>query len=318
MKQQEPDLLAIERYLFSMNFTIPTTQIGSLFKTIKNWISINNCGGIIYGNSRVGKTRAIHYLSRKLKVTYGSRLPIYSYCATAHSVTEKNFYSTMLSAIGHEEPFSGTAEKMKLRLIGRMLEDARKSKYRRVIMFIDEAYLLDPKEYLWLIDIYNRLYNEDVIFTVLLFGTYELKQQKIQFKRAGKDQIIFRFMNAEVEFKGITSLSDMQICFSCLDEPFKIKGCNQEVILSRLYFPQAYQDGYRLSSFAEDLWQAFENIKKKYNIDKNDILMKHFMDVVYYCLKHCGVFGKNIYLPTVEDWEKIIREIGYIECYTEE
>lgn len=315
---EQNKFLMIERYLSSMNYTIPTTQIVDLTNTINKWISLNNCGGIVYGNSRVGKTRAIHYITKNLREVYGSLLPVYTYCATEHRPTEKNFYSSMLDAIGHDEPFRGTAEKMKFRLIARLLEDARKSKYGRVIMFIDEAYLLDPKDYLWLIDIHNRLANEDVIFTVILFGTYELKHQKTQFKRTGKNQIIFRFMNSEVEFKGITSLKEMQMCLLYMDEPFKIKGSKDPINLFELYFPQAYKDGLMLSGLAADLWQAFENINKKYNINQDDILMKHFMDVVYYCLKECGAPGKQIYAPMIEDWEEIIKAIGYVDCYTEE
>ncbi len=64
---EEYDLLEIERYWGSNRFTIPTRQILNLKDNIEEWISMNACGGIVYGNSRSGKTRAIYYITEQLK-----------------------------------------------------------------------------------------------------------------------------------------------------------------------------------------------------------------------------------------------------------
>lgn len=306
------DLIELDRYLGSINYTIPTKSILDLQNKVEEWVAMNDCGAIIYGESRAGKTRAILYISSHLKDKYGSQLPIYTFTATDHIPTQKTFYASLLSAIGHEEAHKGTAVQMRQRLVNRIIVNALDTKYRRAVLFIDEAYLLSDKEYLWLIDIYNELNLHDILFTVFLFGTKELKDQKAGYISAGKKQIVLRFMVNEFEFKGITNQREAAICLASIDKPFKPDGYNEEIILSELYFPEAYKDGYKLTDYAEDIWNAFEIIKNENNIYTEQILMKHFMDAILFCTREYGIFGKNIYQPTISEWKESIIRSGFI------
>ena len=306
------DIAELERYLGSIQYTIPTKSILDLQCKVEEWISMNDCGAIIYGESRVGKTRAIRYISLHLKEKYSLQLPIYTFTATDHVPTQKTFYSSLLTAIGHEEPHKGTAVQMRQRLVNRIIVNALDTKYRRAILFVDEAYLLSDKEYLWLIDIYNELNLQDILFTVFLFGTRELKQQKTVYISAGKKQIVLRFMVNEFEFIGITNQKDAAICLASTDKPIRIPSCKEEIILSELFFPLAYKDGLRLTSYTEDLWNAFKQVKEENNISSDQILMKHFMDAIFYCLKKYGTYGKALYQPTVEEWRESIVESGFV------
>ena len=309
---QKFDIAELERYLGSIQYTIPTKSILDLQYKVEEWISMNDCGAIIYGESRVGKTRAIRYISLHLKEKYSLQLPIYTFTATDHVSTQTTFYSSLLTAIGHEEPHKGTAVQMRQRLVNRIIVNALDTKYRRAILFIDEAYLLSDKEYLWLIDIYNELNLQDILFTVFLFGTRELKQQKAAYISAGKKQIVLRFMVNEFEFIGITSQRDAAICLASIDKPIRISSSKDDIILSQLFFPLAYADGIRLTSCAEELWDAFRQVKIKNNISSDQILMKHFMDAVFYCFKRYGIYGKALYQPTAEEWIESIVGSGFV------
>lgn len=309
---QNIDIAELERYLGSIQYTVPTKSILDLQNKVEEWISMNDCGAIIYGESRAGKTRAIRYIALHLKEKYSTQLPVYTFTATDHVPTQKTFYASLLASIGHEEPHKGTAVQMRQRLVNRIIVNALDTKYRRAVLFIDEAYLLSDKEYLWLIDIYNELNLQDILFTVFLFGTKELKQQKISYISAGKKQIVLRFMVNEFEFKGITNQREAAICMASVDKPFKPNGWKEDVILSKLFFPLSYQDGLKLSYYAEDLWNAFEIIKKENNIHTNQILMKYFMDAIMYCLKRYGIFGSGIYQPSLEEWKQSIIDSGFV------
>lgn len=56
----------------------------------------------------------------------------------------------------------------------------------------------------------------------------------------------------EFEFMGITCKKDAAICLSSTDKPFKIFGYDQSIILSKLFFPEAYKDGLKLYSYVEN------------------------------------------------------------------
>lgn len=311
-KQPHIDIMELDRFLGSIQYTIPTKSILDLKNKVEEWISMNDCGAIIYGESRVGKTRAIRYISMHLKKTYSSQLPVYTYTATDHVPTQKTFYSSLLTALGHEEPHKGTAVLLRQRIVNRIIMNALDTKYRRAILFIDEAYLLSDKEYLWLIDIYNELNLQDILFTVFLFGTRELKEQKSGYIAAGKKQIVLRFMVNEFEFKGITNQREAAICMASIDKQISLPGWKEEIKLFHIYFPMACKDGLKLSSCAEDLWEAFELVKIEYNIHTDQVLMKHFMDAILLCFKRFGAYGQGIYQPTINEWKESIISSGYV------
>ena len=306
------ETLSLDRHIGSLNYIIPTIQILSLMKEVKKWLSMNDCGAIIYGRSRVGKTRAITYISEELRDNFGMELPIYVYCATDYPPTQKTFYSSLLPVMKHEEPHKGTAVQLRQRLVNRIIVNAVGTRHRRAVLFIDEAYLLTAKEYTWLIDIYNELYNNDILLTVFLFGTPELKEQKIAFIRSGKEQIVQRFMTNEYEFHGIRNLKEMMACLDYMDEEIYIPDTGEKVILSKYFFPLAYEEGIRLVHFAEDIYSAFRELQVKYSINSNEILMKHFVDAVMYCMKMYGIHGKAHCKPEKNEWVESILNIGFI------
>ena len=306
------DIADVERYLGSIEYTILTKSIIELQNKVTDWISMNDCGALIYGESRVGKTRAIRYLTKHLKAKYGTQLPIYTYTATDHVATQKTFYSSLLTSLGHEESHKGSAVQMRQRIVNRIIVNSLDTKYRRAILFIDEAYLLSEKEYLWLIDIYNELNLNDILFTVFLVGTRELKDLKTGFIGSGKKQIVLRFMVNEFEFKGLTCLKDAALCMASIDKPFIIPGYENEIILSELFFPKAYAEGYTLVDYSDSLWNSFQTVKKQNDIHTDQILMKHFMDAIIFCFREYGRYKHNFYMPSTEEWIDSIKRSGFV------
>jgi len=182
----------------SIDFTVPTIAILDLAKAVDSWIIGGDCGAIVYGRPRVGKTRAIHYISKDLKRKYGKDLPVYVLNMTDHKPSEKYFYSELLKTVGHSEAYKGTASMMKERLLNALISDSRETRYRRVVLFIDEAFLLTEKDFIWLMDPHNNLDMRNVHLTALMFGTNELKGIKNAYCRAKRFQIVDRFMVEEV------------------------------------------------------------------------------------------------------------------------
>lgn len=299
----------------SIDFTIPTIAILDLAKTVDTWITDGDCGAIIYERPRIGKTRAIHYISKELKKNYGKDLPVYVLNTTDHKPSEKYFYSELLKMIGHNEAHKGTASMMKERLINALISDSRETQYRRVVLFIDEAFLLTEKDFIWLMDIHNNLDMCNVHLTVLMFGTNELKGIKNAYCRARRFQIVDRFMVEEYEYKGIVSARDALACLHNMDIPLSNYPGN--VILTQLFFPDAYADKKRLATCANVIWDAFLDLIQGNNIPDIDIPMKYFMKAVVYCLKNYGVYGKGIYFPDKSAWKDAVNNSGYlksVEC----
>ena len=309
----EPDELFMlyTHMLSSVDFTIPTVAILDLSAAVDTWIIDGDCGAIIYGRPRVGKTRAIHYISNELKKKYGKALPVHVLNMTEHRPSAKYFYSELLKAIGHNEAHKGTASMMKERLINTLVLGSRETPYRRVVLFVDEAFLLTEKDFIWLMDIHNNLDMYNVHLTVLMFGTNELKSIKSAYCQASRFQIVDRFMVEEYEYKGVVSAKGALACLYNMDVGLTSYPGNP--VLTQIFFPGAYADKKLFASCANDLWQVFSELSRKRNVAGIDIPMKYFMKTVVHCLKTYGVYGKGIYFPDKTAWEDSVSNSGLIK-----
>jgi len=295
----------------SIDFTVPTIAILDLAKAVDSWIVGGDCGAIVYGRPRVGKTRAIRYISKDLKKKYGKDLPVYVLNMTDHKPSERYLYSELLKTVGHSEAHKGTPSMMKERLVNSIISDSRETRYRRAVLFIDEAFLLAEKDFIWLMDLHNNLDICNVHLTVLMFGTNELKGIKNVYCRARRFQIVDRLMVEEYEYRGISSAKEALVCLHNMD--IALDSYPGGVILTQLFFPEAYADKKRLANSADELWGAFLGIIQGNGLPDADMPMKYFMKAIIYCLKSYGKHGKGIYFPDKKAWDDAANNSGYLK-----
>ena len=299
-----------DNYFVSNEFNIMTPEIVKLQEIMIKWISSGIPGAIIYGRPRIGKTRAILYISKELKKKYGSELPIFVHNATEHIAKDKYFYSEMLKTVRHPDFDKGTVSMLKERLINAFINHASCTKSRKIILFVDEAYNFSEKDFKWLMDIYNHLNLKDIHMTVFLVGSEELLARKQALVMAKQHQIVGRFMVAESQFHGMKSVADISMCLYNFDTECIING--NKYILNNCYFPDAYKDNKKLVDCSNDLWNVFNEIKEENGISKDaEIPMMYLINTINYCLKTYGVSGKKIYFPTKAEWRVSIQNSDY-------
>lgn len=304
--------LDLDDIFVSNQFNIATQEILLLKEKTLEWIGNGIPGAIIYGRPRIGKTRAILYISAKLKEKYGRELPVFIYNATNHVPKDKYLYSELLKVVGHIDSEKGTVTALKERLMNSLASYACNTKYRKIVLFIDEAYHLADKDFQWLMDIYNNLNLKNIHMSIFLIGTEELKAKKQALILSRQHQIVGRFMVEESRFHGIKSIKDMSICLYNFDVPYTLEN-NEKIIFTKYYFPRAYEDGKRLTKCADLLMQIFEKNMKEIGIPAtSEIPMMYFITTLKYCFRHYGVHGKNLYFPDEEAWDDSIKHSGYL------
>ncbi len=301
----------LDNYFVSNEFNIATSAIIELQNKILKWVADGTPGAIVYGRPRIGKTRAILYIASVLKAKYGRDLPIYVLNATEHIPKNKFFYSELLKTVGHPEFDKGTVSMLKERLLNSLFTSACNTKYRKIILFIDEAYNFSEKDFKWLMDIYNNLNLKDIHLYVFLIGSDELLARKHALVMAKQHQIVGRFMVEECHFHGIQSAKELSICLYNYDNPLEIAG--EQVILTKKFFPEAYADGRQFSADAEIIMNEYIKIMKEIGIPPaSEIPMMYFINMVKYCLNNFGIYGKKLYFPTEEAWRESIFNSGYV------
>ena len=301
----------LEYYFNSNQFNIATQTILNLQMQVGKWMKYGNTGAIIYGRPRVGKTRAILYITRELQEKYGPELPVYVYNVTSHAVSDKKFYQELLLAVGHPEFEKGTTTVLKNRLLNSLVASASVTKSKKVVLFIDEAQNMSVNDFEWLMDIYNNLSLWDIHMVSFLFGSLELKSLKSALIMAQKKQIIGRFMVDEFNFKGIMGARYIAVTLLNFDTPISNNG--ELLTLTQVYFPEAFADGHRISACASEIMEAFAEVMKEHNIHIDDIPMQYYMGALKYCLCEYGKSGKSIYFPDKSAWRDAVHNSGFIQ-----
>ena len=309
------DPLDFSEFFGSNQNIIRTLEIGKMCKFVQDVIDFGSCGGIIYGRPRIGKTRAVQYCAEHLRTLYGDSLPIIRMSMAEHKPTERNFYSELLSAAGHPLFDRGTAPALRHRLISWLLSRSSETKYKRVIVFIDEAQNLTTSDYSWLINIYNSLDAENVRLTTLLVGTKELKAVKKSFSASHYDQIIGRFMVDEHEFKGIVGEEAIIPILLDVENSLEYYAGDERINPTKCFFPEAYEDGRSIVELSTDLWAEFSYQREKNGIRNKDIPMIYFMKTILILFKRFGKYGSEehrTYFPEKKDVAEAIRLSGYL------
>jgi len=299
----------------SGRYLLPTNEIVRMYDTVAQWITNRSPGGMIYGRPRLGKSRAITYLTYALPNEFGDQLPIFTMkCRQYKQPNENSFFEDLLNDVGHAMPFNGKANVKRDRLYRYFMETAERSTQKRIILFIDDAQRLFEIQYGWLMDIYNELDSAGISMTAILVGQEELVHQRSAFIQAKKAQIIGRFMVHEYKFKGITDVEDMAACLAGYDIVSEYPE-NSGWSFTRFFFPEGYNKGFRLENFAKELFSMFTNLRKENGLTKaTEIPMQYLTLTVENALRYFGANGEDVHWLTDEQWKASITKSGYIEA----
>lgn len=305
-------------HLESTNFQIPTYSILELMEQLEQWIISGVCGAMICGRSRIGKSSAIEYASRKLQEVFGENFPVFRWSLNEHlsNARDKAFYAELLNALDIDvlNYQRLTALELKTKAVNYIAIKAAENPLRKAVLFLDEAYKLGYKEYYWLMDLYNVLNSKyHVILSVFMFGTpREMQSVKDAFEAKKQTQIVERFMINEFAFRGLRSPDEMALCLKSLDDTTvqsTISGYSN-ITLAELFFPMAFKEGKaRFFDLTSDYWEAFAKIKG--TVTKTEIPMHYFMQSFILGLSRYGIVSEKHYFLTRKDIEDAVEGTGY-------
>lgn len=294
-------------------YLLETPVIFELKLKVYQWIDNRVPGGMIYGRPRFGKTRAIKYLERLLPDQYGQMPILVLLCREYRLASESAFFEDLLRASGHAIVTQGRTSQKRDRLREFWIEKVELSGQNRLVLFVDEAQKLHEHQYKWLIDIHNELDREGISLIVLLVGQQELMHQFSAFQMTKKTQIIGRFMVHQTSFRGLRSIRDITSCLKIYDEYSEYPD-NSKFTFTQYFFPIAYRSGWRLYHYANELWQAFIEIKEEQHIAKSaELPMQYLCRTIEYVLRRYGNFSEDADPISLNMWKESIENSGYVD-----
>lgn len=300
--------------LRSDDFIIYTKEIADLERSIMEIVMLGNCGACVVSRPRCGKTTSMVYISHSLKKHYGDNFPVVMWDITDHAVTEKNFYSSLLTALKVKHSAHATALDLKNKVLAELVTLACDTMFKKVVLMIDEAWRLNEKDFIWLMDLYNILRRHGLQLITVFFSTNELLDLKKKFKSEGLDQIVERFFLNIYPFHGVRNQGELMICMHAFDQMnVATLENNKPVSLKDFYFPRAAEDA-QFHDLTSDFWNAFTDIRVTHGMTVDDIPMEFVVGSFRILL---GCYGKLSNKSVVWPDYKIIHESIMRSGYTE-
>lgn len=278
-------------------YIVPTLAIDETLGWMRNLVDNRIPGGTITSNPRYGKSRACRYaMACRLGADENNRFLIYLFvCPFETRPNENIFFEALLAAVGYDIITGRNPREKRERLIGYLVQEVTRNDTNRIVIIIDESQKMQFQHYQWLMDVYNGLDMQGIALTVLLVGQTELHHMRNLFIRTQKMQIVGRFMVHDMWFPGIRNAEDMWVCLDSYDTVSRYP-LEEGPTFTQFFFPELYSRGFRLSLFANQLFEIFQDIRTQTKIkDKNktDIPMQYVTLAIEYFLKNFGVYGEE-------------------------
>ena len=295
------------------HYRIATPAIEEFHTLITRCLRYRTTGALIFGASRIGKTRAIEYLRLLLAETHPKITTYHAQAEHKPRHAEGPFFTNLLEAVGYPDPDSGSNPSKRIRLTNKIKEACTKAGSGITILFCDEAQRYDENEYEWLRDVHDHLDRMQIKLFTFLVGQQELLSIKTNFQHAKKTQIVARLMVEEMAFFGIRNVRDVATCLSGYGQTVFPRGTDWT--FARFYLPQAVASGYRLIDDAQILWEAFTAIHNKAGFAHAlEIPMESFTRAVEFVLIESERFDATNYRPSTDLWNMAVRNCGYVQA----
>jgi len=153
----------------------------------------------------------------------------------------------------------------------------------------------------------------------ILFGQPELASLRSVLRESHRGDILGRFMSRFYAFDGISSATELSEVMRCYDDPAEFEyPLKSECSFSRFFFPQAYSQGWRLASSAQDLWECFREeartrLSTSSQVQKLSVGMEWVAGALQYVLTTYVDFDRVHFVFSREHWRDAVRSCGFAD-----
>ena len=304
----DPDLHPVH----TGNYRVATAAIQSFYELVQRCLRYRITGALVYGPSRIGKTRSIEYLRLLLAETHPRVTTYHAQAEHKPRHAEGPFFANLLQAVGFPNPDSGTNPTKRIRLINKIREACARNGSGTVVLFCDEAQRYNEHEYEWLRDVHDQLDRIHIQLLTFLVGQDELRSVKTALQQARKTQIVARLMVEELAFFGVRNRRDVATCLNGYDVTAYPR--DSEWSFTRFYLPRAVAAGYRLVDDADLLWECFEQLHQQHGLPGAlQIPMDSFARAVEIVLKEGHDLDRSGEAPDPALWRSAVLNCGYTQ-----
>ncbi|HUR39784.1 MAG TPA: ATP-binding protein [Verrucomicrobiae bacterium] len=265
-------------------YVIPTNALEAFVNIINTWIRSNVVGALVPGRQRIGKSWAVAYYIKNFRKWLGDSVGMVSAEVLPHKIiTETLFWGDLLRTMGHPTTKRNPEDRRSL-FIGRLVAAGARSAQKKVVIFLDEAQLLDDMLFKLLIGVHNEMWRVYHIKCAwILVGQPELETVAATYIAEGKRQIVGRFMSDTYVFQPLLGFDDFTYALECFDQLLRhpLNG----PFFTEHYAPVAWAAGYRLKSDDQLIYERITNARQEMSLpESSGMTMQGFTTLMNHIL----------------------------------
>lgn len=268
-------------------YVMPTNALEAFVNVCVGWIKSNLVGALVPGLQRIGKSFAVEYFVANYRTWLGNTVGVVSAEVLFHKggISEGAFWHDLLKSIKRPTKKRRPEERREL-FVGRLVEAGSRSEKKKVIIFLDEAQLLDDALFKLLIGVHNELWRIYRIKCVwILVGQPELETLVTTFIAEGKRQIVGRFMADTYKFQPLTGITDFKVALECYD--LHLHHPLNGPSFTEHFAPMPWAAGYRLASDADLIFERIAQARTDNGLpDGSGMTMQGFTTLMNHILVH--------------------------------
>jgi nucleoside-triphosphatase THEP1 len=240
--------------LFEHSVLLPTPPIDDIYRIVKRVVLLREIGCVFTGDSGIGKTDAIERVKAMLQQQF-PRLCMFTHDAHNQQISSiRAFFKHFLNTVGQKEQ-KGETYDLRARLVRILVDDARVSGIKLVVIFIDEANAMNLTDFLFLKDVFNDLAREGVqLITILMGQSPDLQQVIDDLRVKGRNDLVGRFAMRVHQIRGFNSVADLQAILGSIDK--RELPDRTGISWPAFFVPKAWCNGFRLENEAQRFHDA--------------------------------------------------------------
>ena len=267
------------------SYVMPTNALEAFINVCVGWIKSNVIGALVPGLQRIGKSWAIDYFVKNHREWLGNSVGVTSVEVLFHKggTSEGAFWYDLLRSMGYPTTKRKPEERRSL-FVGRLVDLASRTEMKKVVVFVDEAQLLDDSLFKLLIGAHNELWRIYKVKCVwILVGQPELETLVSTFISEGKRQIVGRFMTDTYSFEPLTGVTDFRAAVECYDNNLHYPTNGPS--FTEHFAPAPWGKGYRLSADADLIYECIANARAEHGLSGSEgMTMQGFTTLMNYIL----------------------------------
>lgn len=215
---EDRDRLYEEHPLVLNAICIPTGPVQEAYDIVRQVLVHRDPGTCLTADFRIGKTTAIHAITRQLSRTTPD-VPFGFVIVKGHDKpTERNFFTDILLDFKHRAATSGTTTDRRTRVLSTMLSQAMQKKSTRYLLLVDEGQNWGESEFTFLRDLTNDCQERNLAVITVIFGHPALKQIRAHLVGKARMDLVARFLLTPRVFRGIQDKEDFLATFRAHDD----------------------------------------------------------------------------------------------------